>query len=703
MSPPLDGRQTLVRRAPGATECVHGRGTPGDPHARPAAAGLRQLDPQGARRRAPGARGPRSSACASRRSCSSSAPGRIRPASCTARTSTQSDVFVGLYWERYGWVAPGRGGVGAGGRVQPAARPTCPRLIYIKTPAPSREPRLTELLDRIRADDRASYKYFETAEELGELLARRPRHAARRALRQQPGRAAPRAAAATADRVAEPSAARHRSPSWSAATATSPPCVELLGATAPGSSRSPGPGGIGKSRLAIAAAARLGRDVRRRRGLRRPRRRSRPGARAAAIAAGARRPRHRRRAAASTSSSTALARPPHAARARQLRAGAGRGARRSPHCSRPRPGSALLVTSRTLLRVGGEQSYDARPAAADDASVSLFVERAHAVQARTSRSRRRTRQRSTGICAALDGVPLAIELAAARIRVLAARRAARAARPAAVRCWSAARATCRSASRPCGAPSSGARSCSTTTERGLLARLGVFEGGFTLEAAECGRRRRRCVRRGPARDVLSATSARSSTTASSASTTRARRPRFSCWRSCGSTPWSSWTPTATLTGARDAHAALLPGPRRPRRRPPLTGRRPARVGAAARRRTRQPPRGRCGTCSTSGDWERAAQLAWSLYLYWWVAGLLGEVRGWMDELLASGDPLATAPAPSPSTSRGRSRSGRTRTARVAAGLTESADLFRRAGDRRRGGARPHLPRARPAGRRPDAG
>ncbi|MFP3670296.1 hypothetical protein SB717_34995, partial [Priestia sp. SIMBA_032] len=39
------------------------------------------------------------------------------------------------------------------------------------------------------------------------------------------------------------------------------------------------------------------------------------------------------------------------------------------------------------------------------------------------------------------------------------------------------------------------------------------------------------------------------------------------------------------------------------------------------------------------DWERAAHLAWSLFIYWWVAGLLGEVRGWMDTVLSTTDPL----------------------------------------------------------------
>jgi predicted ATPase len=45
-----------------------------------------------------------------------------------------------------------------------------PKLIYVKSPAPEREPRLQKLLDRIRRDDRVSYKGFRTARELSRLL-----------------------------------------------------------------------------------------------------------------------------------------------------------------------------------------------------------------------------------------------------------------------------------------------------------------------------------------------------------------------------------------------------------------------------------------------------------------------------------------------------------------------------------------------------
>jgi hypothetical protein len=80
----------------------------------------------------------------------------------------QSDVFVGVYWERYGWVAPEEQVSGLEDEYELSG--ALPKLIYIKSPAPEREPRLTELLSRIRDDDRVSYKRFATAAELRRLV-----------------------------------------------------------------------------------------------------------------------------------------------------------------------------------------------------------------------------------------------------------------------------------------------------------------------------------------------------------------------------------------------------------------------------------------------------------------------------------------------------------------------------------------------------
>src|SRR5436305_7816998 len=81
----------------------------------------------------------------------------------------QSDIFIGLYWQRYGWVAPGMQVSGLEDEYQLASDK--PKLIYIKTPAPEREPRLQALLDRIRSEDDASYQKFTTPEALRKRIA----------------------------------------------------------------------------------------------------------------------------------------------------------------------------------------------------------------------------------------------------------------------------------------------------------------------------------------------------------------------------------------------------------------------------------------------------------------------------------------------------------------------------------------------------
>src|SRR6266436_9496320 len=81
----------------------------------------------------------------------------------------QSDIFVGLYWQRYGWVAPSMQVSGLEDEYQLSGEK--PKLIYVKTPAPAIEPRLQALLDRIRTEDTASYQKFATPDELRERLA----------------------------------------------------------------------------------------------------------------------------------------------------------------------------------------------------------------------------------------------------------------------------------------------------------------------------------------------------------------------------------------------------------------------------------------------------------------------------------------------------------------------------------------------------
>ena len=80
------------------------------------------------------------------------------------------------------------------------------------------------------------------------------------------------------------------------------------------------------------------------------------------------------------------------------------------------PRLTLLVTSRAVLHLSGEYVYPVEPLA-NDAAVALFCERARAADPRSHPDV--TEEEAIGrICVRLDGLPLAIELAAARAKVL---------------------------------------------------------------------------------------------------------------------------------------------------------------------------------------------------------------------------------------------------------------------------------------------
>lgn len=80
----------------------------------------------------------------------------------------QSDVFVGIYWQRYGWVGPGMTISGLEDELRLAA--DMPRLLYFKVPAPQMDAGLAGMLDTIRSEGRSAYKTFRDAGELRALI-----------------------------------------------------------------------------------------------------------------------------------------------------------------------------------------------------------------------------------------------------------------------------------------------------------------------------------------------------------------------------------------------------------------------------------------------------------------------------------------------------------------------------------------------------
>src|ERR1700745_1368216 len=331
----------------------------------------------------------------------------------------QSQVFVGIYWQSYGWVAPGEQISGLEDEYQLSAG--LPRLIYVKSPAPEREPQLAELLTRIRDAGDVSYQHFSAAAELQRLVEND-------------------LAVLLSERFEMAPSGDGAAGEASLTGAVPVPATPLVGrdddATAVGDLvraggvrlvTLTGPGGVGKSRLAVEVARRVGAGFED--GVRFVELGSVRAAElvTAAIAAAL---------GLSTSGGALITDLKSYLRGRRLVLvldnfeqvmGA------APVVAEllgAAPGVVALVTSRMVLRLSGEHEFPVPPlpvppiGAGGDAaeaqrcaSVRLFVQRAQAASAGfelTSGNAGAVAQ----ICRRLDGLPLAIELAAARVRLL---------------------------------------------------------------------------------------------------------------------------------------------------------------------------------------------------------------------------------------------------------------------------------------------
>lgn len=79
----------------------------------------------------------------------------------------QSHIFVGIYWESYGWIADDMTISGLEDEYRLSAG--MPRLVYVKEPGPKRDPRLSALLEEM-ATAGMRYRVFTSADELEHLI-----------------------------------------------------------------------------------------------------------------------------------------------------------------------------------------------------------------------------------------------------------------------------------------------------------------------------------------------------------------------------------------------------------------------------------------------------------------------------------------------------------------------------------------------------
>ena len=549
----------------------------------------------------------------------------------------QSDVFVGVYWQEYGWIAPDEEVSGLEDEYR-LAPPDMPKLIYVKQPA-EREPRLAELIARIRDDDTASYTPFSTPDQLAELIS--ADLATLLAERFDASRAAVGEPAATAT-TAMPTG-RIPAP-YSEAVGREFEVTALLTWLADDAQRLVtlvGPGGIGKSRLAIEVARNAGS----------------PFDRVTFV------PLEHVRDPADVLPAIARELGVRDSGERPLseQLGVARAGRRDlivldnfeqvldaasdiVSLLTDLPGATFLVTSRARLRVRGEQVFDVEPLAVppdsaevtvdailESPAVRLFRDRARAADPRFDVTADNAADVAR-ICRALEGVPLAIELASARIRALTpAAMLARLDRVLPLLVTAARDLPERQ------------RTIQATVEwsidllgadaQAMFVRLGVFAGDFSLDAVEA-------VTTGEpwASDILG---------------TLLELIDGSLLRQHGDAEvplFSMLVPVREIAAARfelDPDAAAV---RRAHAEyylrlavetePLLRG--TTQVSALERLEAeRDNLRAAFRHLFTIGQVDAVADAVWRLMLYWWIRSYLPEAKTWTEEVLDVGRPIST--------------------------------------------------------------
>ena len=526
----------------------------------------------------------------------------------------QSDIFVGIYGASYGWIAPGEEISGLDDEYRLAEGK--PRLVYLTAAHGPRDARLEALIDRIRERDDVAYTSFRDPDELRQLLARDlALLIGERFDRPLVADTSPKRDALPAPLDSFVGRQRDVDTIRSILRERRDRLITLIG-----------PGGVGKTRLAVASAAVAG----------------------DAFPAGV----HfidltplRDSSLVISTIASALGVIDVGDGRLQQRVASAIGERRmllivdnmehlldaAPQLTRllaAAPGAMVLATSRVSLGVAGERRFEVRPLTVrdDGAETSgigpaeqLFLDRA--VAAGGSRLDGAALSDIRAVCRALDGLPLAIELAAARTRLLT---------PAELR---------ERLDRGLDVlPEAGPdrperqRTLARTIEwsvglldddaRTVFDSLGVFSGGFDLAAASAvvGYDALDAVGRlVDASLVVHETAGRSSrfsmlTTVRAASAERAAR--------------------LGVTGdLADRHAAHFITVAR-QQGPLLYG--PGGVETLWRLRDDyENLRAAAGTLLGQGLADQLSVLAWRLFPFWWASGRQDEVRGWMRQLLAT--------------------------------------------------------------------
>jgi predicted ATPase len=552
---------------------------------------------------------------------------------------SQSDVFVGIYGTSYGWVAPEEQISGLEDEYNLAPK-TMPKLIYIKA-SEMRDERLAELISRIQRDDTAAYLHFDSpadledqvASDLAMLLAERFDES-----RLAAGHDPEVTASSLVARVPVP---------YTTTIGREADIAAVRDLLARGTDRVVsliGPGGIGKSRLAIETAL-AAEDLF-------------PDGTYFVLLEGVLEPglllptiayhlgiRDNGEAALEERISHALA----DRKVLVVLDNFEQIVEAAPVLVRlytVAPTATFLVTSRIVLRIRGERVYEVptlttppgnAPASLDrttrSAAVSLFVDRVQAVKPGFDVTEENAADLAT-ICRRLEGLPLAIELAAAKVRILTPAGIAERLEKslplltAAVRDLPERHRTMR-------ATIDWSVSLLPDEHRELLEDLGVFATRFTLEAVEAIGRGRSWE--GHELDALAALVDGSLVK----QTEMGGRSVFSLLAIVREYALGRLKERGEADTVRAAHADYYVELVR-RVAPGLGG--SAQAEAVVQLGLELPNlRAAVRHLVYTDRLDDAGDFAWSLLIYWWISGFFAEVRLWMLELLEKQHELPITP------------------------------------------------------------
>ncbi|MBZ6229393.1 BTAD domain-containing putative transcriptional regulator [Streptomyces olivaceus] len=290
------------------------------------------------------------------------------------------------------------------------------------------------------------------------------------------------------------------------------------------------------------------------------------------------------------------------------------------------PGLTVLATSREPLGVPGEAVRPVEPLAPDQAQ-RLFAARAAGVRPDAD-AVLGDEEAVAEICRRLDGLPLAIELAAARLRLLTPREIADRLDDR-FRLLTSGSRTVLPRQQTLRAVVDWSWDLLDEAERTMLRALSVFAGGWDLEAAEA-------VGTGPAADLVGALVDKSLVVADPGAGGTGMRYRM----------------LETIHEYADERAAELPGPRAAAERAHRAWARALAEEADPRLRSAgQLPwiarletehdniRAALGRSLSAGDEEEAAALALAMGWFWWLRNYRHEGVRWFDRVLCLGAAL----------------------------------------------------------------